>query len=519
MLQAFKYPWRNVSFIIIILLVGFSTGCQAENNTESPSVQRLTKNPAVEKYALTIKIDELRKYVFTLASDQMEGRHTGTEGSQKAADFIAGIFESLDLEKYSQESGYFQKFQMIKKKMVESSIQSPHIRLDSWKDYMELFTEFEGAREVDMVFVGFGLSDDLEAVDINGKLAAFYQGSPESSEYSEEFERLKTIAYLRRGAVGTIIVVDREDILRKRIGQLKPYMDVERFYQHKPAEKAFHEERRIVMGENSAAKLFGISREEFQSLIKKMRGGMSVAGQLQTKVSMKTSFLRGESIPAVNIIGLLEGTEKKEECVIVSAHYDHLGMKGKQVYNGAYDNAAGIAAVIAVAKAFAAAAVDGTRPRRSVLFFLPDAEELGGVGSMHILDNPPVPLENIAVDINIDGIGREDSSRPHLKDFVHFYMSQMGRDELTTIRESAAVVSPKLRLEHREKYGGSDHIFFERAGIPVIALSTGQPKDHHKTTDTADKLDYRNIRDIARLTFACAWHIANQDRLTGQENF
>jgi Zn-dependent M28 family amino/carboxypeptidase len=228
---------------------------------------------------------------------------------------------------------------------------------------------------------------------------------------------------------------------------------------------------------------------------------------------MISSFRRSESIQAANIIAFLKGSDKKEECVVVSAHYDHLGIEGGEIYNGAYDNAAGVAAVLAVARAFSEAAAEGIRPKRNVVFYLCDAEELGGVGSMFFLDNPPFSLNYITADLNIDGIGREDESRPRLKDFVHFYMSRAGRDKLREIRDEAAVASPKLRLVHRESYGGSDHAFFERAGIPVIALSTGHPKDHHKPTDTADKLDYLNIRDIARLAFACAWLIADDDQM------
>ena len=226
---------------------------------------------------------------------------------------------------------------------------------------------------------------------------------------------------------------------------------------------------------------------------------------------MKTAFRRGESLDAANIIAVLEGTDKKEECVVLSAHYDHLGVEDGRIFNGAYDNAAGVASVIETAAAFAAAAAEGVRPARSVVFYLPDAEELGGVGSMRILDYPPFPLTKISAAVNIDGIGREDEAHPRLKDFVHFYMSRRGREELEEIRDQSAPVSRKLRLRHRESYGGSDHIFFERAGIPVIALSTGHPKDHHKPTDTADKLDFRNIRDIARLAFACVWRIADAE--------
>ena len=330
--------WRScISVLGTVLLICFCLGCRAEKNEKdliSAALPENTTKPSLERYASTIRVEEIRKHVFSLASDLMEGRHTGTAGSEKAQVLIMEYLESLGLKKYSQESGYLQKFQMIKKKMVESVIESSYKRLEGWKDYMELFCEFEGDRSVDLVFAGFGLEDDLDTIDLGGKLAAFYQGSPRSSDYSEDFERLKITACRKRGAVGIISIVDREDILRKRIRDLKPYLDVERFYQIKSTEELAAKERRIVLGENSAAELFGITAKEFRSHVALMKTGQSGAGRLRTEVRMITSFRRGESVQAANIIAFLEGTDKKEECVIVSAHYDHLGIEGGLIHNG-----------------------------------------------------------------------------------------------------------------------------------------------------------------------------------------
>jgi len=171
-----------------------------------------------------------------------------------------------------------------------------------------------------------------------------------------------------------------------------------------------------------------------------------------------------------------------------------------------------VATVMEIAEAFMMASEDGHFPRRSVLFLAPDAEEIGGVGSIYYLDHPVFPPSETAVDINIDGIGREDASRPKLKNFVHVYLSRNGRTDLKKMRDRAVeALATDLRLEWRESYAGSDNVFFERVMIPAIALGTGQPRDHHKPTDTADKIKYKNVQDIARLAFAFAWEIANSE--------
>jgi len=166
-----------------------------------------------------------------------------------------------------------------------------------------------------------------------------------------------------------------------------------------------------------------------------------------------------------------------------------------------------------IAEAFASAARDGRRPARNVVFLAPDAEELGGLGSKFYLEHPLFPLSGVLADINIDGIGREDAERPGLRDFVHLYLSRNGRADLASVRDRALEwTAPSLRVEPRENYSGSDHAFFEERLIPAIAFSTGQPRDHHRPTDTPDMLGYRNIRDIARLAFAMAWEIAFDER-------
>jgi hypothetical protein len=401
---------------------------------------------------------------------------------------------------------------MVKKNPVDCYLESVHGRVENWDEFMEMHCDFYGEKEVDLVFAGYGRNEDYEGLDVEDKLVAFFMGRPEADEIGNDLERKKMVAALARGVAGTLLVVHDDKKILEYIHQIKPYFNKPRHYQDLSSQEAINVARSIVMPTSAAAKLFGIKMEVLKTAKEELQRGKEKTEKFQIKVRMKTSYETLETIAAENVLGYIEGSDIKQECVVFTAHYDHLGKSGDAIYNGAYDNAAGVAAVMEIAEAFAMASEGGNRPRRSVLFLTPDAEEIGGVGSIYYLDHPVFPLEETAVDINIDGIGREDASRPELKKFVHVYLSKNGRADLKKVKDRAAeALSIDLHLEWRENYAGSDNAFFERHLIPAIALGTGQPKDHHKPTDTADKINYTNVQKIAQLAFAMAWEITNSE--------
>jgi len=243
-----------------------------------------------------------------------------------------------------------------------------------------------------------------------------------------------------------------------------------------------------------------------------MKTGGKVTGRYSTSVHMKTSYDSYETMDAKNVLAYIEGTDKKEEWIILTAHYDHLGTHRGEVYNGADDNASGVAALLELAEAFVIAAQDGKKPRRSILFLAPDAEEIGANGSLYYVENPMAPLSNTVVDINIDAIGRDDAQQPKLKDFVYVYCSPNGKAELNRYRADAeGGMADKPRIEIKTTAPGSDNYMFEREGVPVIAYTTGHSRDYHEPSDTKDKLNYENLYRIVRMAFVTMWEIANGD--------
>ena len=228
---------------------------------------------------------------------------------------------------------------------------------------------------------------------------------------------------------------------------------------------------------------------------------------------MKTSYKKHGIVPTENVLGYIEGTAKKDEFIILTAHYDGRGKNGDVVLNGANDNATGVAAIIEIAEAFSIALDNGHLPRRSIIFMMPVAEELGGIGSLYYVENPAVPLKNTIVDINMDPLGREDTERPDLKNHVHIYCSKNGGVDLNDIRTKVGkeFVS-SLRIEIKKSYKGSDNVMFEMRGIPAIAFTTGQSKDNHGPGDDPDRVEFKKLKDITKLIFATVWEIANRNK-------
>ncbi|UCE42850.1 MAG: M28 family peptidase [Candidatus Aminicenantes bacterium] len=506
----------TVLFFVVLVSFGLMLiqGCQKKQELiQDLEMGAESQDNPVKYFAETITIEELKDHISYLASDEMEGRESGTPGAKLAAQYIAEHMQNLHLKGIQMETQtYLQRFPMVKKKPVDCFLESAHGRVDNWDEFMEMHGDFYGEKDVDLVFVGYGRDMDYEEVDVKNKLVAFFMGKPDADEISNDWEREKIVSAMSRGAVGTLLIVHDDEKILEYIRQIKPYFNKPRHYQDKSPQEASNVERSIVIPTTAVAKLFGLKPDALRAEKKKAKNGKSEAGKFQVKVRMKTSYKTLDTIPAENVLGYIEGSDKKEECLIFTAHYDHLGKSGETIYNGAYDNAAGVAAVMEIAEAFVLASEGGNNPKRSVLFLTPDAEEIGGVGSIYYLDHPVFPLSETIVDINIDGIGREDANRPGLKDFVHVYLSKNGRADLKIMKDRAVerLVSD-LRLEWRESYSGSDNAFFERDMIPAIALGTGQPKDHHKSSDTADKIDYKNVQQIAQLAFAMAWEIANNE--------
>jgi len=226
----------------------------------------------------------------------------------------------------------------------------------------------------------------------------------------------------------------------------------------------------------------------------------------------------GGNLPdSENILAFIEGSEKPEEIVVISGHYDHVGTRNGVVYNGADDDGSGTVAVMEIAKAFQAAKKAGNGPKRSVLFLHVTGEEHGLFGSEYYTDHPVFPLANTVVDLNIDMIGRDDPENRG-KQYVYVIGSEMLSAQLKVINEAANKMTNNLELNYKyddpndteRLYYRSDHYNFAKNNVPVAFFFDGIHEDYHKPTDDVEKIDYNLLAKRAQLVFATAWELANR---------
>jgi Zn-dependent M28 family amino/carboxypeptidase len=361
-------------------------------------------------------------HVKFLADDRLEGRETGSEGLRKAESYVVDEFTKAKLQP-AGTNGFYQPVKFISRQIVEKDssaalISSGKAQPLTLGDDAYFGTRTELSPEeitAPLVFVGYGLSipeknyDDLSGLDLHGKIVVYLAGSPSdipaalASHYQTIGERWQTLK--QAGVIGTITIPNPAsmDIPWSRISlnRAHPSMDL--------ADPEFNETQGLKMAMTfnpaQAEKLFAGSGHTFQEIAalgkdRKPLPHFPLAVSLKARAIVKTA-----SVESANIIGKLPGNDPalKNEYVVISAHVDHIGIgepvNGDRIYNGAMDNASGVAVLLDLAAQFNAHA---EQLRRSILFVVVTAEEKGLLGSKYFAAHPTVPPKSMIADINID---------------------------------------------------------------------------------------------------------------------
>ncbi len=232
------------------------------------------------------------------------------------------------------------------------------------------------------------------------------------------------------------------------------------------------------------------------------------------------SVFRGDVKDSENVLAFIKGSEKPEEILVISSHYDHVGIDDEgNIYNGADDDGSGTVAILEIADAFMQAKKDGFHPKRSILFLNVTGEEKGLVGSKYYTDNPVFPLAQTVANLNIDMIGRIGEGMENSGDYVYLIGSDKLSTELHDLSEEVNSKYLNLKLDYtfndendpNRFYYRSDHYNFAKNNIPIIFYFNGVHADYHKMTDTPDKIEYDMLAKRAQLVFLTAWEIANRD--------
>jgi hypothetical protein len=228
----------------------------------------------------------------------------------------------------------------------------------------------------------------------------------------------------------------------------------------------------------------------------------------------------GENLPdSENIWAFIEGSEKPNEIVVVSAHYDHVGVKNGEVYNGADDDGSGTVALLEIAQAFQKAKIEGYGPKRSILILHVTGEEHGLYGSSYYSQNPLFPIANTVADVNIDMVGRRDELHKDSNNYIYLIGSDYLSTDLYKICEDVNSKYVHLNLDYKFNdrkdpnrfYYRSDHYNFAKYGIPVVFLFNGVHEDYHQATDEVSKIEFDALSKRTQLGFSIAWEIANRE--------
>jgi len=487
----------------------------------------------------------LRADVNFLASEEMAGRKTTSHEARIASNYIASEFLRLGLKPLGEDGSYFQRYDLTRAAQDDANI-ALSVRSGAQEKSYQLGHDFDltwitqttnpTTATGQVVFLGYGIKapeygyDDLANVDLHGKIVILLTHEPQESDPASKFkgrwhtyhayDQYKYEDIRRAGAIGILEVIEkrqhrppavssapRQDWFPDAIYSLPGYWDLPVF--------EITQEVADELLQSSGKTVDGL-RKVIDSHLKPQSFPLP-----NVTATLKKSYTNRKVVQARNVVGLLEGSDPKlkDEYVVVSAHYDHLGVVGGRTQYGADDNASGVAALLEIARAFAESPV---KPRRSVLFLSFDSEEAGMLGSFYYGRHPALPLDKAAAVLNMDMIGRdEDTATWKLApEFTAQSVNLVGTLYSPALRRIAEQQNDKLHLnldfktdsEDKEEWlARSDQYVFVTYNIPSVLFNTGEHPDYHTENDTWDRLNYPKLEKIARLVFLVAADVANRD--------
>ena len=507
--------------------------------------------PAIE----SITQADLRADLFFLAGDAMRGRLTDTNENRVTIDYIRSRFERAGLKPASGNS-YFHNYNLMTATLGEGN--RLEIAMDGvtreLKSGQEFYPQrFSGTAHVTapVAFAGFGITapkwsyDDYNG-DVKGKAVLVLDHEPGERDPKSPFEGVvtaepaaawrKALAAQQKGAVAILFVSD----VHNHPDPANFEQAARNFWPAAPARipnytLATWTDRlhipAVQISPALAGSLVAGTGKTLADLAKQAETerGFTPLALPNVRIDLHAAVDR-HTVPDRNVLGLLEGSDPKlkDEWVLVTAHFDHDGVNGTQILNGADDNGSGTVALMEIADAYALAAAQGQRPRRSVLFCAWNSEERGLLGAWAYTEFPPAPLANIAGVLNMDMIGRNEEvevggggrfnglevqtaeSNANAVNMMGFARAP----ELATIVDGA---NAGIGLEIKKRYDNntsnlvrrSDQWPFLQRGVPALGFMTGLHPDYHTVYDRPEKINYVKMEKIARLIHQASWNLAN----------
>ncbi len=479
------------------------------------------KDKAAMKAAASITAEDMKKHLYIIAGKEMEGRDTPSPGLEKAADYIEAHFKALGLLPGNKDS-YRQYYPLYKDSLIGSSLKVNGTAFELNKDYQPQPNNYAAEmRFSEAVFAGYGIVDgelrnDYKELKVAGKLVIILDGAPADYKPSQAGRNSPASAFgkmeaaMNKGAAAVMIVYGNYP---RRGGTAAGNWSMNGGYRTSQPPFTF------TISPDVAATIMG---EDGKEIFNKAKAGTLSSKSYPAQIDMgyaKTSKVTQVS----NVLGLLEGTDKKEEYVVLTAHYDHVGKRNDTtIYYGADDDGSGTTGILELAEAFVKAKAEGKGPRRSILFMTVSGEEKGLWGSRYYSEHPVYPLEKTTVDLNIDMIGRIGTEYLKDKDSSN-YVYIIGDDKLSSdlapITDQVNNTYMKMKLDRKYNdpkdpnrfYFRSDHYNFAEKGVPIIFYFNGTHADYHRPTDTPDKINYPLMAKRGQMVFYTAWEMANRN--------
>jgi Peptidase family M28/PA domain len=488
-----------------------------------------------------IQISNIKAEIFFLSADEMAGRRTSHE-AQIASNYIASEFMRFGLKPLGDDGTYFQNFDLVtawpdnenlglavRRNGVEKSYQ-----LDHDFNMADILESNNPATAIGpLVFLGYGVNapeynyNDFAGIDLHGKIAMVLTHEPQESDANSRskgkwntihaYDVYKYEQIRKAGAAGLLVVTP-----------------------HNPPERPGSAPRNwttpaaliALAGNMWDLPIFAINEETADELLSNSR--KTVTGLKQTidehltpqsfeapgtVVSMKKALKDRRVVHGRNVIALLEGSDPvmKHEYVVISGHYDHVGVVQGRIYRGADDNASGSVGVLECARAFTQGK---THPKRSVMFLAPDGEEEGFLGSAFYSEHPVLLIDKAVADLNMDMIGRDEDTPTwkldpeQTRNSVNIVGTLYNPDLRRIIESNNGSIGLYLDFktdtnDPEEWFNRSDQIIFATKSIPMALFNTGEHRDYHTENDTWDKINYSKLEKIIRLVFMTSVEVAN----------
>ena len=518
---------------------------------------------AQKKGLESINADDLKRHMLFLASDELEGRDTGEPGLQIAARYLAVQAEAIGLKALDEDKDYMQAF-IIEEKAYDRdnshiSIVSPDSSSEVFSEPFYMFPTPPGDHKLiegEVVFAGYGINDeehsynDFKDIDIQDKIVLIMNRAPMNEEGTEaqfdnaKWSEMQNFQYKMQNIMSqqpkaVMLVMDPKSGMQS-IEDINPavakYLSKSRGLKDEDAEPgSFNMPGFIMIHRHVADGLLAKAGKNLKDLQIEIDRNLKpqsfpVEGMLlKIELKMETSDLEVH-----NVFGLIEGSDPamKEEVVIYTAHYDHVGTDGQGgVFNGADDNASGTVALIEIAEAFKR---EKKAPKRSIGILWVTAEEIGLYGSQYFADNPLVPRKNIAAVINLDMVGRTKTKEDELSE--RSGLTIQGVDSVKVI----GGLQSKILMETNEKslaesgivgnyqynnltdpnryFYRSDHVNFAMKNIPVLFYSTGTHSDYHMLEDEEERIDYPTFLKMTRFCFKAGHNVAQYNGMIEVDN-